>query len=360
MPARKQLDKQTSKDIADVLRSITSTISKPVRKPKTLRKPNKDKRKNPLAFRSFANISNDPANNPMPSSTGLGLFPRSIQGMSDLVDFTISYNGADIVLGGGVTSTAPGILGNAFWYPRGPSASGGQVLTNSLLPVAPGDTFIGRTNVADILKHYCRKIVTSVRVFLTPELTNTSLNGLFAIAAVRGGSDTVNAGGSSSGSAGSFSDTDVMSMKNSVPFRIYDSLVYDASWAIAGGTGPQQNEFGILNSDTTQSTVIGNTVDGLGLIPTCLYMGGSALGSASTSASVVTHRCVIEMRMHLLDYRGTLSLNAPMLSTSSSSCSSLRNCGPLITVNVPMLSKTECVDDDYEVPSPPKISRSHK
>jgi len=249
------------------------------------------------------------------ASNSLGPYmPRQISGMSDIPDFEIAYNGADIVLGGATTTTAPGTLGIAFWEPKGPSSTG-AILTGGLLPVAPADTFIGRTNVTDVFKHYERKVVTSVKVYLTPEITATNLNGLFAIAAVRGGSDTINCTQSASGTLTTFSDTDVMSLKNAMPFRIYDSVCYDATWAIAGGTGSKQNEFSILNTSTNSGTVVNSGVDGLGIIPCVLYIGGSSLGSSGAGVSgsnIVTHRCIIVVKVHLLDYRGTISLNNPL------------------------------------------------
>jgi len=162
------------------------------------------------------------------------------------------------------------------------------------------------------MKHYTRRVITSVKVFVTPEQTNTSNSGLFAIAAVRGGSDTTNCSASNAATINTNSDTDVMTMKAAVPFRIYDNLVYDASWAIAGGDGPKQNEFNILNSDTSSSTVVGTAVDGVGLSPCCIYMGGSCGTAATSGTNVVTHRVIVEMTMHLLDYRGTIAALNPM------------------------------------------------
>jgi len=248
----------------------------------------------------------------MPIATGIGRIPRSL-GMSDLVDFEISYNPADIVLGGG-TSSALGTPGIAYWAPRGPGVTPPMLLTYNFLPVAPCDNYIGRNNMYDVMKHYSRKVVSSVKVYLTPELTNTGNNGLFAISATRGGTDTF--GINSTTTATSLSvgtDTDVMTMKNAVPFRVYDSVEYDATWAIAGGSGAKQNEFAISNSDTNNSTVVGNAVDGLGVIPCVLVMGGSAGGAYSTSNQTASHRCIIKMTISLLDYRGTFNALNPLL-----------------------------------------------
>jgi len=264
---------------------------------------------------STAYVSNQGGvNQPMFAATGTGPIPRPLSGLSDLVDFIISYNPADIVLGGNSAGVAGGTLGIAYWQGRGPSFSGaGNVLNNGMLPVAPADSQIGRTNVADILKHYTRRVFTSIKVYLTPEITNTTNNGLFAIAATRGGADAVTTSVSNAATIATNSDTDVMTMKNAAPFRVYDSLVYDATWAIAGGDGPKQNEFNILNSDTNGSSVVNNAVDGAGLIPCCLYMGGASGSAATSGVNTVTHRCVIELTLHLLDYRGTITLSTPML-----------------------------------------------
>jgi len=247
----------------------------------------------------------------MPASTSIGRIPRSL-GMSDLVDFEISFNPADIVLGGG-TSSALGSPGIAYWAPRGPGATSPSLLTYNFLPVAPCDNWIGRNNMYDVMKHYSRKVVTAIKVYLTPELTNTGNNGLFAISATRGGTDTFGINSTTSAtSLGVGSDTDVMTMKNAVPFRVYDSVEYDATWAIAGGSGAKQNEFAISNSDTNNNTVVGNAVDGLGVIPCVLVMGGSS-GAYSTSTQTVSHRCIIKLTISLLDYRGTFNALNPLL-----------------------------------------------
>ncbi len=248
----------------------------------------------------------------MPAATGLGRIPKYLPSFSDMPDFTICYNPADIVLGGNASSTAPGSSGLAYWQPRGPAATN-CVLYGGLLPVCPADTWIGRVNTADIMKHYQRRIYTSIKVFLTPEITNTSANGLFAIAATRGGSDTDQAAAYTGATLAVPSDTDVMTMKNALPFRIYDSVEYDATWAIAGGSGPKQNEFNIGNTNGSASTVLGNAIDGNGLVPCSLFIGGSAFAQASGSANIPTHRVILQMRMHLLDYRGTITPTGPLL-----------------------------------------------
>lgn len=242
-----------------------------------------------------------------------GRVPRGFAGLSDLADFTVSYNPADIVLGGATVTTAPGNLGIAYWQPRGGATN--SILSSGLLPIVMADSIIGRPYVADLLKHYTRRIITSVKVHLTSELSNTAQSGLFAITATRSGVDTAGCGSATSAALATNSDTDVMTMKGAKPFRVYDNCDYDATWAIAGGSGPLQNEFTINNADAGTTTVVSNLVDGLGVVPCCLYMGGSGSSAVAVSGTnVVTHRCIIEVRMHLLDYRGSIYNFNPLLS----------------------------------------------
>jgi len=253
---------------------------------------------------------NNPGNvlQSMPANLG-GRVARGFAGMSDIPDFTIAYNAADIVLGGATATTAPGTLGTAYWLPR---ATSNFLLNIGLLPVAPSDNSIGRTYVTDLMKHYTRRVITRVRVIGTSEQSNTTSVGLFAIAASRGGSDAIDCTSNVSASIATNSDTDIMTMKNAKPFRVYDNFVYDASWAIAGGTGAKQNEFNV-NRTTAGSTVVGNLVDGTGLIPCCIWMGGSSSSLATTGQNIVTHRVIIEVTLHLLDYRGSVTTPNPQL-----------------------------------------------
>jgi hypothetical protein len=248
----------------------------------------------------------------MPATSTTTMF-RGFAGLSDIPDFTISYNPADIVLGGATASTAPGSLGLAYWQPRGVVTT--SILTAGLLPIAPADSIIGRSYVTDLMKHYTRRVITSVKVYLTSELSNTNQSGLFAIAAVRSGVDAVSCSSTTAASVVTNSDTDVMTMKNPKPFRIYDNCVYDATWAIAGGSGARQNEFGINNADAGTTTVVGTLTDGAGVIPLCLFMGGSGSTAVSvTGQNIVTHRVIVEIKLHLLDYRGSITNFNPLLS----------------------------------------------
>jgi hypothetical protein len=248
----------------------------------------------------------------MPATSTTTMF-RGFAGLSDIPDFIISYNPADIVTGGATATTAPGTLGLAYLQPRGSASI--QILTSGLLPIAPADSMIGRSYVTDLMKHYTRRVITSIKVYITSELSNTGQSGLFAIAAVRGGSDAVSCSSSTAASLATNSDTDIMTMKNPKPFRIYDNCYYDATWAIAGGSGARQNEFGINNADAGTTTVVGTLTDGAGVIPCSLFIGGAVSGAvATTGVNIVTHRIIVEMKLHLLDYRGSVTNFNPLLS----------------------------------------------
>jgi hypothetical protein len=305
MPTQQTKSKSSRPGGNAIARAVTQILGAITKHPsqiqtKSKRSPNKRKRKQ----------RSNPGNvlQSMPANLG-GRVPRGFSGMSDIPDFTIAYNAADIVLGGGTGTTAPGTLGTAYWLPR---ANSNFLLTSGLLPVAPSDNSIGRSYVTDLMKHYTRRVITRVRVIGTSEQSNTTSVGLFAIAASRGGSDAIDCTSSVAASLATNSDTDIMTMKNPKPFRVYDNFIYDATWAIAGGTGPKQNEFNV-NRTTAGSTVVGNLVDGSGLIPCCIWMGGSSSSLQATGQNVVTHRVIIEVTLHLLDYRGSVTTPNPQL-----------------------------------------------
>ncbi len=301
---------------AAIARAVASAI-KGAQSSNNNKKTNKNKNKN--KNKNNSNFLESSYGRPMPASTGIGRVPKSIPHFSDLLDFTIAYSPADIVLGGATATTAPGLLGIAYWQGRGPSSTA-AVLQNGLLPVVPSDGVIGRANIGEIIKHYSRRVYSKIVVHLTPEITATTTNGLFAIAAARGAGDAVNCVSSTSATAGTFSDTDIMTMKNAVPFRVYDSVEYDATWAIAGGSGPKQNEFDTSNTTNTAQTIVNNAIDGSGIVPCTLFMGGSANNAATSGTNVVTHRCIIQLTMHLLDYRGTVNVIGPLLKKPTCTC----------------------------------------
>ncbi len=318
MPRSKQTNNNSRAGGQALAKAVTSVLKGALNIQQAPRKTKAQARRSKAKVnRAQSSYLQSNANRSMPSATGIGRLPVSMPLMSDLVDFVISYNAADIVLGGATTTTAPGSLGIAYWYPRGPSATG-RILTNGLLPIAPADPIIGRSYVTDLMKHYSRRVYTKIKVFCTPELTNTGLNGLFAIAAARGGNDTDNCASSAANSLATFSDTDIMTMKDATPFRVYDSIEYDASWAIAGGSGPLQNEFAVGNMTGNASTVVDQLVDGDGLVPCCLFMGGSSTAFSSGS-NVVSHRVIIQMTLHLLDYRGNVQTFTPNLEDKPNS-----------------------------------------
>lgn len=95
--------------VMDVLKGLLSELPKPRKRGNPAKKSGRKRQKGKYQIQAM------PAN--MPSQVY-----RGFAGMSDMHDFTLAYNAADVVLGGATVNTAPGSLGIAYWLPRQNSA----------------------------------------------------------------------------------------------------------------------------------------------------------------------------------------------------------------------------------------------
>lgn len=240
-------------------------------------------------------------------------FPRSLpaavvapiryMGMSDIYAMELSYTPCNVYVGNGTIGSVKNV------YPQ--YGATGAVFSYGLIAIAPSDSILGDTYVADVMKHYTRRRIRKMWIEYTPYFTSTAVNGVLAIAPLKAGADAVNVATSSSGSAPFATYTNTLSMAGVERVSFWDHLTFDVTRFIGGGSGANQDEFNILNGDSNQATIVNNSVDGSGIIPMCFVIGGYNTDGAMNGNVVgsIICRAIVD----LIDYRGAFASSAPLL-----------------------------------------------
>jgi len=231
-------------------------------------------------------------------------------GMSDIKSHRFTYLMGTTYVGNGVAGNANGVYfqtaDNLSLCSANSATSSGQ------LPVAPGDSKIGQTYVGDILKHYTRVVIKRAWIHCVSLQPSTANNMMAVIGCSRGGSATEAATVETKAAAAGAPNTvaAVSSMRGAVPVDSFETKSWEVSDMIAGGSGARQNEFQIGNQ-VAGTTVLGAStvpsgVDGNGLIPFCIAVGGNCTTAALQATAV--HEILVELEVDLIDYIGGMPI----------------------------------------------------
>lgn len=237
---------------------------------------------------------------PAPVSRGLSIRNPAGNGMADLLRHRFSYQAGFIYVGNGTLGANDSIYFS-------PSAQ--TTTITPFVPIAPADATLGQAYIADLWKHYARKVYHGVRLFVVPiAASNSTATGVdIVIAPFRGGSivpiakaDTTAANATSS----------VIGMSGSRQFSAWLGCDMDLTAYIAGGSGAKQNEFNIAN-DTAQTSGSETIADQSWTTPCAFAVAGDA--TTTTYRGVFVARVYVEVIVSLLDFIGGFAATNPTL-----------------------------------------------
>jgi len=234
-------------------------------------------------------------------------------GLGDIRRLRIAAVAGYIWVGDGTDGTANSVY---FQTAAGTYLVQGLASSSSgMVPIAISDSQVGQAYVRDVEKHFARKIIRRMWIHVDSLQPSTSNNMMAVIGVSRGGGGLSNSIPITFATASVTANTvaNVSSMRGAFTVDSWESKCVDITEFIAGGSGPQQNEFDI-ELPTTGASVYTSSgtsygVDGDGTIPACFAVAGNSTTAALKATQ--THQVVIEQEVDLLDFTGGMSLVNP-------------------------------------------------
>lgn len=214
-------------------------------------------------------------------------------GMKDLVAHEISYLAGYVYVGNGTLGAADGVYYQNVSKTEIAVPQGGNGSFH--VPVLPTSAKVGSSYVADVEKHFARKVVRSAKAELISLQPATSNSMVAQIAPVRGAgdSDGVNF---ATGTDAAQTLANALGMDGSRSCTSWESAVCDLTPYIAGGSGARQNEFNTDWADNAAS----EWKDLNGVAPCCLSIAGQ--NNTTALRGTQTHMIVIRLVLDYLDF----------------------------------------------------------
>lgn len=241
-----------------------------------------------------------------PAAVSMG--PRRV-GMSDLRDHAISWLAGYVYVGNGTLGATDSI------YAVDPTktetivpAPGLTGQTNGGVPIVEGDTLLGATYAADVVKHYARKVIKKVWLDVLPLQTSTTNSMIAAVAPMRGPGSIGQPG---TGTAAGNSYNNVLSMAGFKQCASWEGMRVDMTPYIAGGSGAKQNEYDVSAGDGSSTAAGGYTYYTRGVVPCTFSVSGS--NSTTSLRGTVTHSLIVTEVVDLLDSIGGNASTEPEL-----------------------------------------------
>jgi hypothetical protein len=206
---------------------------------------------------------------------------------------------------------------------------------NSAVPVLIGNSQLGSSYVADLVKHFARKIYHRVCVRFISRTTTTTNDCTVYVAPWRGGN--VSPTFISTGITNSVTVSSLLGMEGVISFPSYASAELDLTPYIAGGSGAKQNEFS-NNLATAMATASATTNLQVSSMSPCAF--AVAGGSLNISGANATHNVMVECEISLLDFVGGFTFSQPALESSAAAAGSGRE-SPVLVGKSSQLHSTE-------------------
>lgn len=232
-------------------------------------------------------------------------------GISDIRSLRICWTAGYTWVGDGTSGTA-----NSVYFLTASDTFIIQGLTTNssgLVPIAAGDTDIGQTFIADVEKHFARKVIKRMWIHVDSLQPSTANNMMTVFGFGRGGS-----GGAYSipitkatASIVANSTANLSSMTGSFCVDSWQNACVEITQFVAGGSGARQNEFSIQSApgSTSHSKIYpssGNppTIDD-DSFPATFGVAGNSTTTALQNTKV--HQISFEQEVDLLDYLGGMT-----------------------------------------------------
>jgi len=227
-------------------------------------------------------------------------------GMRDLKAHSLSWIAGVVYIGDGTNGATDSVYfecANASLIV--PSTSGG-----GQVPVLGADTRIGATYIADVEKHYSRKVVRKCTATLVSVNPSTANSMVAVIAPVRGCGQAGDTTAFWTATTAAPTMPATLSMAGSKTMASWESGTLDLTPFIAGGSGAKQNEFNISkDGESTATTWGGGDIDLTGISPCAFVVSGK--NSTAALRGAYTHYIVIEQVVDFLDFVGGNSVAVP-------------------------------------------------
>jgi len=177
------------------------------------------------------------------------------------------------------------------------------------LPIVPADATFGQSYVADVEKHFARKVVHDIRVEFSSLNPSTSNSMVINVGPHRGGDVD---GTTAMDTTAANSQAAVMGMQDQMQLASWQSGCLEMRNYIAGGAGSLQNEFDINSAGNT--TTFNDSITALA--PAGFYVSGSS--STSSLRGTKVHAVIVYIRLSYLDFLGGMTPSSVEVRRSSS------------------------------------------
>jgi len=226
-------------------------------------------------------------------------------GMSDVKSHVISWLLGYIYVGNGTLGATDAVymVDPTVTYTVTPSGYTG-------IPGAPvyeSDSVFGASYALDVVKHYSRIRRRRMRVKVKSIQPATSNSMQVLIAASRGPSYI---GSTATDTTAGASYTNVVSMRDVKDAPCWGDTELDLTPFIAGGNGPQQNEFDTAIGDDTKTETGAPAYSTRGVVPCCLIVSGK--NSTTGLRGTTTHAVFVEELVDLIDWTGGTGVANPV------------------------------------------------
>lgn len=233
-------------------------------------------------------------------------------GLPDLRMHKVSWVTGFVYVGDGTNGATDSV------YFRTAGANGGTA--NNLTPgnsggganpVLGSDPNLGQAYVADVEKHYSRKVLRRARLRAVSVQPSTANNMMTCIAPVRGCGASGDTAVFWAATTAAPTLQNTMGMSGAKTCTSYESLELDLTPYIAGGSGAKQDEFSInRDGDTTAANWGGGSIDLAGIAACAFVVAGT--NSTAALRGVNTHYVIIDTWCDYLDFLGGMSNPNPI------------------------------------------------
>jgi len=226
-------------------------------------------------------------------------------GFSDIRNHRMAWILGYTFVGNGTNGAANAVV---FQTAASTYLIGTTTATNGGIPVLGADSQVGATYIADVEKHYARKVIRKAVIHVASLQPSTANNMMAVVSPARGPGVAENGIATALATATTVQQTftNVASMNGAMMVDSWETKSMDVTGFIAGGSGAKQNEFEIQIPDDGASTVLVSAnvpaVPLEGLVPLSLVVSGNNTTAALQNTKV--HAIICEMWVDLLDFIG--------------------------------------------------------
>jgi hypothetical protein len=239
-------------------------------------------------------------------------------GVSDIRKLRISWTLGTIYVGNGTFGTNNLVYlqsQSSNWLVTGNAAT--TPPSSGFAPIASSDEDFGQSYIADIEKHFARKIIR--RMWLHVEsLQPSTANNMMAVIAVAKGAGPAEGGlptAIATAAVTANSVRNVQSVRGSFPVSSWENKTIDITEYIGGGSGALQNEFDIGSGPGSSIKIwttsgVATTLELSGVVPASICVAGNS--TTASLAGTVVFNVIVEQEVDYVDFIGAMQNYNPI------------------------------------------------